>query len=76
MEVDIETIIEALNNYENILNPDNLQHLPNVIKRRLVMKRVHVRQVEFKIKVNKEYKLTYEDKEAIAEAVIFFKKYV
>ena len=76
MEVDIETILEALSNYQDILNPDNFEHLPLIIKRRLVMKRVHVRQVEFKIKVNKEYKLTYEDKEAIAEAVIFFKKYV
>ena len=76
MEVDIETILEALSNYQDILNPDNLQHLPIGIKRRLVMKRVHVRQVEFKIKVNKEHKLTYEDKEAIAEAVIFLKKYV
>ena len=76
MEVDIETILEALSNYQDILNPDNFEHLPLVIKRRLVMKRVHVRQADFKIRVNKEYKLTYEDKEVIAEAVIFLKKYV
>ena len=74
--MDIKDTIEALNNYEDILNPDNLQHLPNVIKRRLVMKRVHIRQVNFKIMVNKEHKLTYEDKEVIAEAVIFFKKII
>ena len=74
MEVDIETIIEALNNYEDILNPDNLQHLPNVIKRRLVMKRVHIRQVNFKIMVNKEPKLTDEDAEVIEEALIFIFK--
>ena len=69
--MDIETILEALNNYEDILNPDNLQHLPIVIKRRLVMKRVHIRQVNFKIMVNKEPKLTDEDAEAIEEALVF-----
>ena len=72
--MDIETIIKALNNYEDILNPDNLQHLPIVIKRRLVMKRVHIRQVNFKIMVKKEPKLTDEDAEAIEEALIFIFK--
>ena len=74
--MDIKDTIEALNNYEDILNPDNLEHLPLVIKRRLILKRVNIRQVNFKIMVNKEHKLTYEDKEVIAEAVIFLKKYV
>ena len=74
MEVDIETILEALSNYQDILNPDNLQHLPIVIKRRLVMKRVHIRQVNFKIMVNKEPKLTDEDAEVIEEALIFIFK--
>lgn len=69
--MDVETIIDALNNYEDILNPDNLQHLPVCVKRRLVLKRVHIRQVNFKIMVNKEPKLTDEDAEAIEEALIF-----
>ena len=73
MNVDIETIIEALNNYEDMLNPDNLEHLPLVIKRRLILKRVNIRQVNFKIMVNKNPKLTDEDIEAIEEAFLFKK---
>lgn len=72
--MDVETIIDALNNYEDILNPDNLQHLPVCVKRRLVLKRVHIRQVNFKIMVNKEPKLTDEDADAIEEALIFIFK--
>ena len=69
--MDMKNIIDALNNYEDILNPDNLQHLPVCVKRRLILKRVHIRQVNFKIMVNKEPKLTDEDAEAIEEALIF-----
>ena len=72
--MDIKDTIEALNNYEDILNPDNLEHLPLVIKRRLILKRVNIRQVNFKIMVNKEPKLTDEDAEAIEEALIFIFK--
>lgn len=71
MEVDIETILKALSNYQDILNPDNFEHLPLVIKRRLVMKRVHVRQADFKIRVNKGRNLINEDYEIIEEALIF-----
>lgn len=74
MEVDMKNIIDALNNYEDILNPDNLQHLPVCVKRRLILKRVHIRQVNFKIMVNKEPKLTDEDAEVIEEALIFIFK--
>lgn len=72
--MDIKNIIDALNNYEDMLNPDNLEHLPLVIKRRLILKRVNIRQVNFKIMVNKEPKLTDEDAEAIEEALIFIFK--
>lgn len=72
--MDIKDTIEALNNYEDILNPDNLEHLPLVIKRRLILKRVNIRQINFKIMVNKEPKLTDEDAEAIEEALIFIFK--
>lgn len=72
--MDMKNIIDALNNYEDILNPDNLQHLPVCVKRRLILKRVHIRQVNFKIMVNKEPKLTDEDAEAIEEALIFIFK--
>lgn len=72
--MDIKDIIEALNNYEDMLNPDNLEHLPLVIKRRLILKRVNIRQVNFKIMVNKEPKLTDEDADAIEEALIFIFK--
>ena len=71
--MDIETILEALNNYEKILDPDNLQHLPVCIKRRLVLKRVYIRQINFKCMVNKNPKLTDEDIEAIEEAFLFKK---
>lgn len=72
--MDIKNIIDALNNYEDMLNPDNLEHLPLVIKRRLILKRVNIRQVNFKIMVNKEPKLTDEDADAIEEALIFIFK--
>ena len=72
--MDIKNIIDALNNYEDMLNPDNLEHLPRVIKRRLILKRVNIRQVNFKIMVNKEPKLTDDDAEAIEEALIFIFK--
>ena len=72
--MDIKNIIDALNNYEDILNPDNLQHLPVCVKRRLILKRVYIRQINFKCMVNKEPKLTDEDKEAIEEALIFIFK--
>lgn len=72
--MDIKNIIDALNNYEDMLNPDNLEHLPLVIKRRLILKRVNIRQVNFKIMVNKEPKLTDDDAEAIEEALIFIFK--
>ena len=72
--MDMKNIIDALNNYEDILNPDNLQHLPVVIKRRLVLKRVYIRQINFKCMVNKNPKLTDEDAEAIEEALIFIFK--
>ena len=72
--MDIKDTIEALNNYEKILDPDNLQHLPVCIKRRLVLKRVYIRQINFKCMVNKEPKLTDEDADAIEEALIFIFK--
>ena len=71
--MNIEDTIEALNNYEKILDPDNLQHLPVCIKRRLVLKRVYIRQINFKCMVNKNPKLTDEDIEAIEEAFLFKK---
>lgn len=74
MEVDIETILEALNNYEDILNPDNLQHLPINIRKRLVLKRVYIRQVGMKLTFNKEPNLINEDYENIEEALIFIFK--
>lgn len=70
--MDIKNIIDALNNYEDMLNPDNLEHLPLVIKRRLILKRVNIRQVNFKIMVNKEPNLLNEDCEIIEEALIFY----
>ena len=71
--MDMKNIIDTLNNYEDILNPDNLQHLPIVIKRRLVLKRVYIRQINFKCMLNENPKLTDEDIEAIEEAFLFKK---
>ena len=69
--MDIKNIIDALNNYEDMLNPDNLEHLPLVIKRRLILKRVNIRQVGMKLTFNKEPNLINEDYEIIEEALIF-----
>ncbi len=72
MNVDIETILKALNNYEDILNPDELRHLPINIRTRLVLKRVHIRQLGMKLTFNKEPNLINEDYEIIEEALIFY----
>ena len=69
--MDMKNIIDALNNYEEILNPDELRHLPINIRKRLVLKRVHVRQVGMKLTFNKEPNLMNEDCEIIEEALIF-----
>ena len=69
--MDMKNIIDALNNYEEILNPDELRHLPINIRKRLVLKRVHIRQVGMKLTFNKEPNLMNEDCEIIEEALIF-----
>ena len=65
------TIIDSLLNYEEILNPDELRHLPINIRKRLVLKRVHIRQVGMKLTFNKEPNMLNEDSEIIEEALIF-----
>ena len=65
------TIIDSLLNYEEILNPDELRHLPINIRTRLVLKRVHIRQLGMKLTFNKEPNLINEDYEIIEEALIF-----
>lgn len=70
-EYEKNTIIDSLLNYEEILNPDELRHLPINIRKRLVLKRVHVRQVGMKLTFNKEPNMLNEDLEIIEEALIF-----
>ena len=68
--MDMKNIIDALNNYEEILNPDELRHLPINIRKRLVLKRVHIRQVGMKLTCNREPNLIKEDYEIIEEALV------
>ena len=66
------TIINSLLNYEEILNPDELRHLPINIRKRLVLKRVHIRQVCMKLTFDKEPNMLNEDCEIIEEALVFY----